>query len=249
MEPSLPALEQLLTAYVRRVPWESVFRIAKRQRVPVLAERPRWPEEFWADALERGGGGTCFESNYAFLSLLRGLGYTGYLTVNNMGASIGCHTAIVVPLANQQRLVDVGIPLHTTLLLRPDAVTQAPSQFHTYIARPEGDNTYQIERTHHPKRYIYTLIDQPVPDAIYRAAMIQDYDEAGFFLDRLIITLVIDDKVWRFNGSEQPLRLEAFEREGKIEVLLPDLLLARRLATHFHMDRLTIQQALDALRA
>ena len=83
---TLAFLDELVTAYTRRVPWESAFRIAKRATTPVTADCPRWPAEFWKDAQERGGGGTCFESNYAFFWLLQRLGFDGYLTEGALAA-------------------------------------------------------------------------------------------------------------------------------------------------------------------
>ncbi|MBX3010783.1 MAG: arylamine N-acetyltransferase [Caldilineaceae bacterium] len=246
-KPGPHAVNELLSAYIQKVPWESVFRIAKRGRTPLLEECPRWPEEFWLDAIERGGGGTCFESNYAFLALLRSLGYEGYLTINNMGDRLGCHTAVILLLHGQKRLVDVGIPLHKSLLLRNDQTTRTPAYFHTYIIRPTLVDSYEIERTNHPKRNIYTLVDQPIPDDAYRLAAMHDYGRQGYFLDQVIINKVIDGKIWRFNSSDRPLQLEAFDRRNKIEVLLPETLLARRLATYFGMERKVIQAALDQI--
>src|SRR5215213_6894083 len=75
--PNVALLDQLIGSYVRTVPWESAFRIAKRARTANTSDCPRWPDEFWMEAMELGGGGTCFESNYAFFSLLLALGYNG----------------------------------------------------------------------------------------------------------------------------------------------------------------------------
>lgn len=249
VRPSLRVLNSLISAYVQKVPWESVFRIAKRNRTPQLSDRPRWPEEFWTDAIQHGGGGTCFESNYAFLALLRSLGYEGYLTINNMGSSVGCHTAIVLLLDGQKRLVDVGIPIHTSLRIQVDQTTRTPAYFHTYTVRPQPSGSYEIERNHHPKRNIYTLIDQPVPDQVYCAALTQDYSDRGLFLDRVIINKVIDGKIWRFSSSDRPLQLEAFDPNGKTEVLLPEPLLTRRLAGYFGMERAVIEAALEGIRS
>src|SRR5688572_9127270 len=116
--PDLALLDALVGAYIRTVPWESAFRIVKRARTINTEDCPRWPEEFWADAMERGGGGTCFESNYAFFGLLGALGYEGYLTVNDVGDHPACHTAIVVPLEGEKWLVDVGWPVHGPLPIK-----------------------------------------------------------------------------------------------------------------------------------
>lgn len=245
--PNLAMLATLVHAYVRRVPWESAFRIArKHEDANVLA---RLPDEFWKDALTRGGGGTCFESNLAFFALLRALGFDGYLTVNNMQESIGCHTAIVVFLDGKAYLTDVGIPLHRPLLLSSERVTRSRSLFHEYIARPETDARYTIERTRHPKRYIFTLIDKPVDVADYIAASNADYGASGLFLDRVIINKVIDNVAWRFSSAETPYRLERFGADGsrQISPLVEDSLVAT-LAAHFAMDGGVIERALAATR-
>src|SRR5574342_309253 len=136
--PTLALVDTLVEAYTRTVPWESAFRIAKRARTQSTRDCPRWPEEFWQDAIERGGGGTCFESNYAFFALLRALGYEGYLTINNMGAKVGCHTAIVLTLEGQPWLVDVGLPLFSPLPLDPNDLTQRGGALTTYTVIPDG---------------------------------------------------------------------------------------------------------------
>lgn len=247
-KPSTQALNNLLIAYVQKVPWESVFRLAKQQRTPMPDERPRWPEEFWLDAIERGGGGTALESNYAFLALLCALGYEGYLTINDREEPTGGHSAIILQLNGQKRLVDVGIPLYTSLRLDETQSTRIASYFHTYIAHPKGDSHYTIERTNHPNRYLYTLLDQPVPDTAYRAALRQqEYGQQALLSDRIIINKVIEGKVWHFDSSDHPLRIEAMEPTNKTEILLPESLLARRLASYFAMDRTIIQLALDSI--
>lgn len=254
-KPGTQALNSLLVAYVQKVPWESVFRIAKHRRTPVVEDRPRWPEEFWLDAINQGAGGTCFESNYALLALLLALGYEGYLTINatdhptatSIDARLGCHSAIVLTLDEQKRVVDVGTPLHTSLRLLPDQSTRTPSYFHSYIVQPDAHDRYVIERTNHPRRYLYTLLDQPIADAQYRAAMIQDYGQQGLFLDRVVISKIMEGKVWHFDSSDRPLRIETFEPTNKTEILLPPSLVARRLASYFDMDRTVIQLALDSI--
>lgn len=246
-KPSTQALNSLLIAYVQKVPWESVFRIAKHRRTHRPEERPRWPEEFWLDAINLGGGGTCFESNYAFLALLRALGYEGYLTLNDLGNGQGSHSALVLLLNGQKRLVDVGIPLYTSLRLHETQSTRIASYFHTYLAHPQGDGRYTIERTNHPHRELYTLLDRPVADATYRTTMLRDDRTQGRFLDRVLINKVIEGKVWRFDSSDRPLRIEAIEPTNKTEILLPASLLARRLASYFAMDRMIVQLALDSI--
>jgi hypothetical protein len=243
---SLTHIDSLIDAYTRTVPWESAFRIAKKARAANVNECPRWPEEFWRDSIDNGGGGTCFESNYAFFSLLRALGYAGYLTINNMGDSIGCHTAIVLTIDGERWLVDVGIPNYVALPIRTDSATERSSPYLHYKVIPDGEGRFQIERYPHPKTNIFTLIDTPVSDAAYRAATTNDYGAKGLFLDRIIVNKVIDGTPRRFNSTELPPHFEVFENgqrtDYEITVDVPTA-----VARHFSMDETTVRAAFDAL--
>ncbi len=244
--PSVAQVKWLIDAYTQAVPWESAFRIAKRARTANTADCPRWPEEFWNDAMQHGGGGTCFESNYAFFSLLRALGYEGYLTINNMGDSVGCHSAIVLLFDGQKWLADVGIPLYGVLPLDATQITHSTTTFHTYTARPDSDNRYQIERDKHPKANIFTLIDQPITNADYRARIASDYSENGLFLDRVIVSKIIDGQQRRFDSAALPAHFEVFE-DGQREDYPITVDVAEAVSRHFDMDVDTIQAALKAL--
>lgn len=243
--PSLRRLGMLVRGYVRTVPWESASRIVKRRATTLTTGCPRWPEEFWADALSRGAGGTCFESNYAFFALLNSLGYEGYLTINDMGTSAGCHTAIIIRLHPARLLVDVGLPVYAPLPIEMGRVTRRRSLFHTYTVRPQVGQRYRIERSRHPQRDMFTLVDRPVTRDEYEAAVADDYGEAGYFLDRVIISKVIDNSIYRFNGGEQPYRLERFDQRGKAEVPLLYRDAAGELAGHFGIERSIIAAALS----
>lgn len=217
--PDLALLNRLLLGYGQAVPWESASRIVKRARVDEHTMAPRWSEEFWDDALELGTGGTCFESNAAFLALLRALGYESYLTINDMGDTVGCHTALVVRLEDRPWLVDVGYPLYGALPLNPDYSTSCATPYLTYTAQPVAPGRYVITNQPHPKPYVFDLIDTPVDKAVYRAATTNDYGPAGLFLDRVIIRKVVDGTIWRFD-SAAPLRLERFADSERLDVLI-----------------------------
>ena len=242
--PDLALLERLIAAYVRRVPWESASRIAAR--FGGVGAYPRWPDTFWRQAMIFGTGGTCFESNYAFFTLLRALGYEGYLTINNMGETIGCHTAIVLLLDGEKWLVDAGMPLYTPLPLDSRQPTTRDSGFQQYVVRPMGDSRYDIERQPHPKRVAFTLIDRPVSEQAYRAALEADYQPDGYFLDRIVITKVLDDVIWRFYSNESPYHLQTFPDETRVDhPITGDA--AQAVAQHFGMDIHVVRAALAAV--
>jgi arylamine N-acetyltransferase len=245
--PSIRYLNQLIQAYIRHVPWESVSRIVKRHHTVQASDCPRWPAEFWTETLSWGTGGTCFENNLAFYTLLSALGFTGYLTINDMQGQRACHTAILISWRGQKYLVDVAIPLHCALPVHSHRLTKHSTLFHHYTIRPARAGVFEIERSHHPKRNIYTLLDRPVPPHEYQAAVERDYEATGYFLDRVIIVKIIDDRLWRFNSLERPYKLEGFDKTSKQEVLLEPESMAHSLASKFSMAEAKIAAALECV--
>jgi len=243
LAPTLRNLDRLIEAYTRRVPWESVSRIIKRNTTSPTTACPRWPEEFWADAVCDGLGGTCFESSLAFLSLLTCLGYEGYLTLNDMGESRACHAAIVVILEGRKYLVDITISMNLAVGFRPEAATWRRTPFHDYTICPQGDGRYQVERTNHPQKNAFTLIDRPVGLSEYRAVLEGDYAEDGLFLKSVVMIKVIDGRIWRFFSDRLPYRLESFNRDGREEIILAHEALVETLAGKFQLPEEKIAAA------
>ena len=240
-------LRKLLDRYTRIVPWESASRIARRALKDAQSDCPVFAETFWDSALKMGTGGTCYESNHAFFSLLRSLGYDGYLTINDMGTSVGCHSAIIILLEGRKHLVDVGLPLHAVLPL-PERETEAvESRFFRYEVEAADANRYTIWRRPHPQGLAFTLVDEPVSDADYRAITIHDYrHDGGQFLNEIVIHKVIDDQIWRFNSDDPPWHVQVFvDGQRRNQPLDDDV--AGQLASTFDMDRLIVDGAMQAL--
>lgn len=239
--PDLKLLDELVTAYTRKVPWESASRIAAHAENPVHC--PRWPDSFWTQAIQHGTGGTCFESNYAFFMLLKSLSYEGYLTINNMGETVGCHTAIVILLDGEKWLVDVGIPLYVPIPVKAGEVTRRSSAFMDYTIRSLGNNRYDIERAPHPNPIVFTLIDSPIPEQDYRTATTNDYGECGLFLNRVIINKIVDETMWRFDSDAKPYHLESFPDGQRIDTPITGDV-AREVAAHFGVNEAIVRRAL-----
>lgn len=245
--PDRAFLDALLAAYTRIVPWESASRIARKADTP--DQCPAWPEAFWRNAMQHGTGGTCFESNYACFALLRSLGYEGYLTINNMGETIGCHTAQVIVVNGGKLLVDAGMPLHATIPIHAHEVTEQITPFMLYRVRPLQANTYDIEREPHPRSNCFTLIDTPIPDADYRAATSNDYNPGGFFLDKVVINKVVDEQLWRFSSAEQMLHLEQFGNGARTDHALTGAAadVAAVISAKFGIESRIVVRALQVL--
>ncbi|MFN8372616.1 MAG: arylamine N-acetyltransferase [Anaerolineae bacterium] len=245
--PTAAFLDTLMSAYVRRVPWESVSRIVKRSRTADTQHCPRFAEEFWESAIMHGTGGTCFESNYAFFALLRFLGYDGYLTINDMQTSRRCHTAILVNVENAQWLLDAGFPIHRPLRIDGSRTTTIDTPFHTYAAQPQGSSSFEITRTRHPKPYCFTLLNQPVSDADYREATTRDYGADGLFLSQVIITRVVGDYIWRFTARAGAMTLQSFNGNGLYTSHEADDHAVMDVAQRFEMNPDLIEHALHVV--
>jgi arylamine N-acetyltransferase len=247
--PTLRYLNRLIYAYIRRVPWESVSRIVKRRATPETRDCPRLPDEFWNNALEHGFGGTCFESSLAFYSLLIALGYEGYLTVNDMGETRGCHAATTVLIGGQKYLVDVTIPVQVAVRIDPCQLTRRQTPVYDYSLHPVGGDVYEVKRSHNSKRASFTLIDVSVSLPDYQLIVQNDYLETGNFNRSVVINKVIDHTMTRFFGDHLPYKLEQHNKRGRRETLLPIEKLPRVLAETFHMPEGEIAEALSHVQA
>ena len=246
--PSLPYLTTLLAAYTERVPWESASRLVRRAQHAANEACANWPATFWQQAETQGLGGTCFESNLAFYALLKQLGFDLYLTINNMGEQVGCHTALIVRLDGEKWLVDVGLPVFAPLPVEPDRPTRAASGVFKYQVVPDGENVYQILRAPHPAPNAFTLIDRPVPLPTYQQAVIDDYGPAGYFLNRVVINTRRGETIHRFNSQTEPFTWESFRTGHHTPLALgPDPAATVSQATG--VDATTIRQALAIVQA
>lgn len=246
-EPELAFLDALIDAYGRRVPWESASRIVRRDELGDPEACPRWPEHFWAEAQARGTGGTCFESNLAFFTLLQALGFHGYLTINNMLETIGCHTAIIIRLHGQPYLVDAGYPILCAMPLDPRQPTQRRTRYLDYRVSPTDNGQYLVENWPHPKPYMFHLIDVPVDESTYVGATTADYGPGGLFLDHVIIRRNVDGDVWRFDGNSVPPVLERFH-DGERYVTDVSERTAEQVGNHFGIDAELLAAAFSSVK-
>lgn len=248
--PTLGYLDALIGAFAHRVPWESVTRLIKRNATAETADCPRWPQEVWRDALDLGGGGTCFEIHYAFFALLTALGFEGYLTLNDMGETRACHAALVIRLDGQKYLVDVSVPFPYAFAYGPtDAARHFHSSWLDFTIEPKGGQRYDIIRTPHARPTIFTLNDVPVSADDFETAIEADYRPTGYFLNRVVINKMLGATAWLFNSNTQPYMLESFDHEGKHEIPLNPVTLAPALAERFHIPAEKIAAALALVEA
>ena len=245
--PNLNTLRLLLERYTRAVPWESASRIMRRAQYADAADCLLLGDAFWESHFKLGSGGTCYESNYAFFGLLRRLGFEGYLTLNDMGTAIGCHSAIIILLQGRKVVVDVGFPLHAILPLADGRESTAESPFMRYTAKPLGDRRFEIWRSLPRDERVFQLNDIAIGEVDYREMTLHDYrHNGGQFLNEVVIHKVIDGQLWRFNSDERPLRLQQFVDGERHDRRFGDDP-AGEVAEKFGMARAVVAEALASL--
>lgn len=245
--PDLATLRTLVARYTRTVPWESASRIVRRAQHESAEQCAIIGADFWDSHFEQGTGGTCYESNYAFFSLLLRLGYQGYLTINNMGEAIGCHSAIIVVLERTKYLVDVGYPVHAVLPLNVQHKTKTENPIMNYTVEPLGERRYDIRRLTNMPHSGFTLVDEPVAESDYRAILIHDYrHDGGQFLNEIVIHKVVDRRLWRFNSDERPLCLQQFVAGKRRDHPLGEDA-AGQVAARFGLSQHIVAQAMTLL--
>jgi hypothetical protein len=246
-EPTRAWLDALLAAYARRVPWESASRIVRRADASSPLECVVAPRAFWRHARERGLGGTCFESNAALAALLDEVGLVSTLTINDMPPSRACHTALIVVADGVRCVVDAGLPLYAAVPLPIDQQpTRATSPWLTYTACSTAPGRVLIERMPHPRRQAFELVDVAVSPGTYRDATCADYGPGGLFLDRVVVTKIVDGDIWRFASGDDVWELERFRDGQRDSVPLPagPEPAGRAVAAHFAMDADVVTRAL-----
>ena len=245
--PNLNTLGALVAAYTRKLPWESASRIVRRAEVDAAQACALFGADFWQSHFQHGTGGTCYESNYAFFGLLRRLGYQGYLTINDIGGALGCHSAIVLLLDGDKYLVDVGFPLYIALPLPANGETTASCSIMDYrLAREDGDS-YQLQRIVGERVHGFRLHDRPVDADAYRDIAIHDYrHDGGQFLNEVVIHKIVAEELWRFHSDVRPLCLQQFVNGQRIDHELGDDA-AAEVAAKFSVARAVVAGAFDLL--
>ncbi len=253
--PSRAYLGRLQHAYKAHVPWETASRVVRAADVEAVEDRPRRPPEFWSLATDGGGGGTCFESDYAFWALLDALGFEAQLHVNDMPQHRGVqhHAALSVAIEGQRYLADVGLGLELAapipLLASGRANVGAPD-FRNELRRT-ASNRWRLELHGSPDRLrldaglLYEFVDRPWELEAYDAHVIRDYGPQGLFLDALRVTRTnADGTIVRFSP---PSTLRRFDGARWSEEALPQGDSASQIAGPVRMPESLLRRAFELI--
>lgn len=155
-EPSSAFLERLFARFNERVLFETASKIVRDSEVCDPAGKPRSPEIFWRDYLDRGTGGTCYARVAAFDALLSALGFSTRKALGKVEEDFD-HAALFVGAGGREWLADVGFPLPALLPsgggeaengIAPIAATVTARGLHVRFLSgvPEGPRRLEIFR-------------------------------------------------------------------------------------------------------
>ncbi|MET0619764.1 MAG: arylamine N-acetyltransferase [Thermoanaerobaculia bacterium] len=123
-QPGSGFLEAIFLRFNDRVPFENASKIVRDVEVAEEPAKPRTPDVFWADHLERGTGGTCFARVAAFDALLTELGFKTRRVIGQV-RNPEDHAALFVETPRGETIADVGFPLPVLIPAAPGLVESA----------------------------------------------------------------------------------------------------------------------------
>jgi hypothetical protein len=198
-QPGVGFLEALFTRFNARVPFESATKILRNAEVGDPSEKPRTPEVFWADHLERGAGGTCFARVAAFDALLSALGFATRRVLGRVERD-GDHAALLVSSAGGETIADVGFPLPALLPARPSSVETPLAELRVDATGrglcvrllggvPEGPRSIEI-------------FEAPVSEETYLALWRGTFQPRSRFLEEVVLRHDLGSRVVSFASGE-----------------------------------------------
>jgi N-acetyltransferase len=213
-EPSIQYLRALFGRFNQRIPFESASKILRDADVPDPADKPRWPEIFWADHLESGAGGTCFARVAAFQALLQALSFKSRPVLGRVADDVD-HAALLVESAGEEWVCDVGFPLPAVLSLREGETDTALGNLR--VGRtPRGFFVELLEGVPEGPRAV-EIFDAPVPDPEFLARWRRTFRPDSEFLEAVSLRIERPGRIVSFAAGE--IRVD--DRHSRARIPLP----------------------------
>jgi len=186
--PSLPALTEIVSTHLTKIPFENLSKIYYHSKYDMLTIPDL--EMYLEGMIKYNFGGTCYTCNYYLNQLLKYLGYRVRLCGCNMN-NPDVHIVNVVEIENQEYLVDAGyaapflepIPLH-----RPDKYSIFLGA-DEYVIYPK-DTTGRTEISMYRKgtlRHGYILKPQSRELSDFEDVIKNSFRDSAAFLNSLLL--------------------------------------------------------------
>jgi len=188
LEPSLPALRELVAAHVTRIPFENISKLYYRKHLNLM----NLPDiRLYLDGIERCHfGGTCYSNNYHFHRLLRTLGYAARLCAADMKTR-AVHALNIITIDGREYLADTG---YAAPLLEP-----IPRDLRTgyeismgrdrYVLKPQDTNGCSRLELYRDGILRHSYLAHPEPKIIedFSAVIAESFSANATFLNSILL--------------------------------------------------------------
>ncbi|HKF43037.1 MAG TPA: arylamine N-acetyltransferase [Thermoanaerobaculia bacterium] len=227
-DPSPGYLEALFSRFNQRVLFESASKIVRDSEIADPAEKPRWPEVFWADHIDSGAGGTCFARVAAFRALIAALGFDCRPVLGRVQEDFD-HAAVLVESGGERWICDVGFPLPALLPTR-EGETETASSTVAVARAPRGFSVELLDGVPEGPRSL-EIFEADVPEEEFRAKWRSTFQRRTKFLTSVSIRVERPGRNVSFAAGE--IRVDDRHSRTRIPLAAPR---AAALGEQFGVD-------------
>lgn len=244
-EPGFAALAELVSAQLRRVPFENVSKLLRFRRAGFRGIPPI--EEHLGDIERYALGGTCYANNFHFHRLLASLGYDVTLCGADMSRP-DVHLVNLVRVEGREYLVDggYGAPFLEPLPRDLPHDHEIALGRERYVLKPRGGDGRSRIELYRAGQHRHGYDVNPAPRRIEEfAGVVEDsFAPSATFLNRVAFARFFPGRTLVL----QNLNLLEFEGPGTREERLPDEgALPETLERRFGVPRAIAREALEGL--
>ena len=246
-KPTLSGLHAIASVHTKRVPFENISSILRRQAHGPSDPVPPLDTDVILDAwTARRAGGVCFEVTTMVDRLLTELGYRTHPVLAQISFP-GSHMANVVDLDGQRYLVDLGngAPFVEPIVLDGERVVRHAGLAYRFRPAPDPDEWLQereIDGVWQP--FCRYLLREPDPEVRETAYQMHHTIGQSWVVDALVLVVCSADDVWALRDQN----LRHFTADGKtVDQLSETADYAALAATQFGLPHLPINAARSAL--
>ena len=192
--PGYAALEELVAAHMKRIPFENISKLYYLKR-DGLKNIPSF-EQYLSGIEQYGFGGTCYSNNHYLNELLRHLGYQAMLCGADMSIP-DCHLVNMVTVDGREFLVDAG---YAAPFLKPmprylDHAHEVRLGRDRYVLHPKDDNGCSRMDLFRNGELTHGYTAKPIDRRIdfFTSSIQESYRDDSTFMNSLLLVKLHDD--------------------------------------------------------
>ena len=244
-QPGLDALNELVTAFMTRIPFENISKLYYKKRFQLLQLPPL--SQYLQGIAEYNFGGTCYSNNYFLNLLLKHLGYDARLCGADMNVP-DCHLVNMVTLNGREYLIDPG---YAAPFLRP-LPRDLPHDLEIrlgrdrYVLRPKDEQGYSRIDLYRDGELFHGYTAKPTPREIdfFESEIQSSFTPESIFMSSLLVVRQFENRsVVIYNTTLIESEGDSFEITRFDDLAeMPD-----HIESHFAIPKTIASEALSQL--